>query len=557
MPNPASQDPTQSSPGLSGELPGGLPGGHDGTFPPDRASSGSPRRVIAPHATLDYDLLVIGGGINGAGIARDAAGRGAKVLLVEKDDLASHTSSASTKLIHGGLRYLEYYEFRLVREALNERERLLRIAPHIIWPMRFILPHSSMLRPAWLLRAGLFLYDNLCRHMTLPKTRNIALQNEKAGQVLKPDYVRGFEYSDGWVQDSRLVALNVVDAARLGADIRTRTRFVAATRHENSWHAIIEDETSGACTSVTAKAIVNAAGPWVAELLHDRLDIRSRNAVRLIKGSHIVVPRLFDTPQAYILQNPDKRIVFAIPYEGRFTLIGTTDIPFDRDPDHVAITTEEIDYLCTSVNRYFRKAITADDVVWSYSGVRPLYDDHSGSASAVTRDYVLDLDHAAAPVLSVFGGKITTYRKLAEHALEKLAPHLGVLRKPSWTADAPLPGGDFHRSAFGSLVADLIRILPTLDRSTATRLVRNYGTLAFSIIGSDREAPGLGALIGADLHEREVDYLMDREWARTPEDILWRRSKLGLFLTPDDVTRLQDYMSRRERTNETATSAVA
>ncbi|WP_438382708.1 glycerol-3-phosphate dehydrogenase [Asaia sp. BMEF1] len=497
-----------------------------------------------------YDLLIVGGGINGAGIARDAAGRGLKVILVEKDDLASHTSSASTKLIHGGLRYLEYYEFRLVREALNERERLLKIAPHIIWPMRFILPHSAMLRPAWLLRTGLFLYDNLCRTMTLPKTRSLRLQDEAAGRVLRRDYVRGFEYSDGWVQDSRLVVLNAQDAARRGAKICTRTRLSRAERHPEHWVATLEDTLTGETRQVAARAVVNAAGPWVAELLKDSLSVESRNNVRLVKGSHIVVQRQFDTEQAYILQNPDKRIVFAIPYERDFTLIGTTDIPWTQDPGSVAISAEEITYLCESVNRYFKRTITPEDIVWSYAGVRPLYDDHSGNASAVTRDYRLDIDHHAAPVLSVFGGKITTYRKLAEHALEKLAPHLDGLTTASWTADKPLPGGDFSRSDFDKLVASLQRRVSGLSQVTATRLVRNYGTLVETLIlPKGSEDASMGALIAADLHEREVDYLMTHEWARSADDILWRRSKLGLRFGPDDLSKLQDYMARRLQQN--------
>lgn len=497
-----------------------------------------------------YDLLIVGGGINGAGIARDASGRGLKVLLVEKDDLASHTSSASTKLIHGGLRYLEYYEFRLVREALNERERLMRIAPHIIWPMRFILPHSAILRPAWLLRTGLFLYDNLCRTMTLPKTRSLRLQNEAAGRVLRPDYVRGFEYSDGWVQDSRLVVLNAQDAARRGAAICTRTRLTSAERHPDHWVATLEDTQTGEARQVTARALINAAGPWVAELLKDRLSIDSRNHVRLVKGSHIVVPRQFDTEQAYILQNPDRRIVFAIPYEKEFTLIGTTDIPWDQDPGSVSISPDEITYLCESVNRYFKRSITPEDVVWSYAGVRPLYDDHSGSASAVTRDYRLDIDHSAAPVLSVFGGKITTYRKLAEHALEKLAPHLKGLKTTSWTAEAPLPGGDFKRSDFDKRVEALQRRVAGLSQQTATRLVRNYGTLVETLmLSKENEGAPLGALIGADLHEGEVDYLMTHEWARSADDILWRRSKLGLRFGPEALAKLQDYMAHRLQKN--------
>ncbi|WP_367159527.1 glycerol-3-phosphate dehydrogenase [Kozakia baliensis] len=490
-----------------------------------------------------YDLLVVGGGINGCGIARDAAGRGARVLLVEQDDLASHTSSASTKLIHGGLRYLEYYEFRLVREALIERERLLKIAPHIIWPMRFVLPHSKMLRPAWLLRTGLFLYDHLCTNMTLPKTRAIDFKKDATGKPLQNQYVRGFEYSDGWVQDSRLVVLNAMDAAQRGAEIYTHTRLTGAKRGPDMWEATIENLSDNSTRVVKARAIVNAAGPWVASLLHDTLHIPSRNNVRLVKGSHIVVPKLFEGSQAYILQNPDKRIVFAIPYEGKFTLIGTTDVPWDQDAGHVEIAPDEIDYLCESVNRYFDKAVRPSDVVWTYAGVRPLYDDNSGNASAVTRDYVLDVDASAAPILSVFGGKITTFRKLAEHAIEKLAPHLSVLKKPEWTADVALPGGDFERSAFQRQVSKLQDFAPHLSSHTAWRLMRNYGTRALQI--ATRESGDMGENFGADLSRREVDYLLDHEWARTAHDILWRRSKLGLFVSQDDAERLQNYIDHR------------
>lgn len=499
------------------------------------------------HGAIDHDLLIVGGGVNGVGIARDASGRGQNVLLVEKDDLASHTSSASTKLIHGGLRYLEYYEFRLVREALNERETLLRIAPHIIWPMRFILPHSAMLRPAWLLRTGLFLYDNLCRVMTLPRTRVLKLQQDPAGKVLRDTYRKGFEYSDGWVQDSRLVTLNAMDAARRGATICTRTQLVSAERLSDRWIATLRDTQTGATRRVSARALVNAGGPWVAELLRDRLSVESRNHVRLIKGSHIIVPRLFKTEQAYILQNPDRRIVFAIPYERDFTLIGTTDIPWEQDPGAVSISAEEVSYLCESVNRYFRRSITPADVVWSYAGVRPLYDDHSGSASAVTRDYVLDLDHHAAPVLSVFGGKITTYRKLAEHALEKLAPHIAGMPLASWTAGSPLPGGDFARADFDRMVNALRQRAPTLGRDTATRLIRNYGTLAETHLLPAGTEPG--ACLGADLHEAEIIYLIEHEWARSAEDILWRRSKLGLRFTPEETRALEDYIARYLRRN--------
>lgn len=490
---------------------------------------------------LNYDLLIIGGGINGTGIARDAAGRGARVLLVEKDDLAGHTSSASTKLIHGGLRYLEYYEFRLVREALMERENLLRIAPHVIWPMRFILPHSKMLRPAWLLRAGLFIYDHLCPGMTLPKTRRVNFRRDLTGRILQDPYTKGFEYSDGWVQDSRLVVLNAVSAREHGATIRTRTRLLAAKRFENHWEAQIRDGITREVSTVTTQAIVNAAGPWVTDLLHGELSVSSQNTTRLVKGSHIVVPKIFDAPQAFILQNPDKRIVFAVPYERDFTLIGTTDVNWDKFADNVSIEEPEVTYLCESVNRYFRKSVSPDDIVWSYAGVRALFDDHSGSASAVTRDYKLDLDVHRAPVISIFGGKITTYRKLAEHVIEKLAPHMPVLTAGSWTAHSALPGGDFKRALFKEQCSSLRKKAPYLTSETAWRLIRNYGTRAANFMPGTVE--GLGQYFGADLHQAEVDYLVSEEWARTSEDIIWRRGKFGLRLADDEVARLDAYLN--------------
>ena len=498
---------------------------------------------MIPSTEAPYDLLVIGGGINGCGIARDAVGRGARVLLVEQDDLANHTSSASTKLIHGGLRYLEYYEFRLVREALIERERLLNIAPHIIWPLRFVLPHSKLVRPAWMLRAGLFLYDHLCPKMTLPRTKMLNLRKDRRGASLQSQYKLAFAYSDGWVQDSRLVVLNAIDAASRGADIRTRTRLVSARRNSELWTAVIEDRTSGQTTQIKARAIINAAGPWVSDLLKDRVQISSRNNVRLIKGSHIIVPRIFDGEHAYIFQNPDKRIIFAIPYENKFTLIGTTDVSHTEEPGSVSISPEETKYLCESANRYFTKEISPSDVIWSYSGVRPLYDDQSGNASAVTRDYVLDVDSAGAPILSVFGGKITTFRKLAEHALEKLSPYLPVLNhKPGWTATAALPGGDFSRKDFDNLVSQLQKRAPHLKADTAYRLIRNYGTRAFTFVTED--ASGMGKYFGADLYQCEIDYMMQKEWARTTEDILWRRSKLGLFVSPEQTAALDAYINQ-------------
>lgn len=493
-----------------------------------------------------YDLLIVGGGVNGAGIARDAVGRGASVLMVEQDDLASYTSSASTKLIHGGLRYLEYYEFRLVKEALTERERLLKMAPHIMWPMRFVLPHSKLVRPAWMLKAGLFLYDHLASNMTLPKSRAINFRTHSAGQPLKSDYTKGFVYSDGWVQDSRLVVLNAMDAAERGADVRTRTRLINATRQNGLWQAELEDRVTGQTTTVQARALVNAAGPWVARLLADTLKIPNSKSVRLVKGSHIIVPKVFDGPQAYIFQNPDKRIVFAIPYEQKFTLIGTTDIPWKEAPGKVGIAPDEISYLCESVNRYFKTAVKEGDVVWSYAGLRPLYDDASANASAVTRDYVLDLDtQDGAPLLSIFGGKITTYRKLAEHALEKLAPVLPAVAGKSWTANEVLPGGDIGDGGFDAALARLSRAAAWLPANLAWRLMRNYGSRAYEIIGEAISLQEMGTVLGGDLTTREVDYLIQREWARTAEDVLWRRSKLGLHLNEEEKRKVADYIEQK------------
>ncbi|MBS0985147.1 glycerol-3-phosphate dehydrogenase [Acetobacter thailandicus] len=494
-----------------------------------------------------YDVLIIGGGVNGAGIARDAAGRGASVLMVEQDDLASYTSSASTKLIHGGLRYLEYYEFRLVREALTERERLLKIAPHIIWPMHFVLPHSKTDRPAWMLRAGLFLYDHLASNMTLPKSRAVNFNTHSTGVPLKGDFKKGFIYSDGWVQDSRLVVLNAMDAAERGADIRTRTRLINAKRVNGLWEAELEDCTTGENYTVQARGMVNAAGPWVARLLSDTLKLPNSKSVRLVKGSHIVVPRLFDGPQAYIFQNPDKRIVFAIPYEQKFTLIGTTDEAWKEDPGKVDISPEEVRYLYSSVNRYFKKNIKEQDVVWTYAGLRPLYDDASANASAVTRDYVLDLDtRDNAPLLSIFGGKITTYRKLAEHALEKLAPVLPAVAGRSWTAEKALPGGDIGEGGFTAALERLTRAAPWLPESLAWRLMRNYGSRAYEIIGDASSLDDMGELLGGDLTSREVDYLIEREWARSDEDVLWRRSKLGLHLNQAERQKVAAYVAARK-----------
>ncbi|CAN5238119.1 glycerol-3-phosphate dehydrogenase [soil metagenome] len=497
-------------------------------------------------ATFDYDLLVIGGGINGTGIARDAVGRGLSVLLVEKDDLASHTSSASTKLIHGGLRYLEYYEFRLVREALFERERLWGMAPHIIWPLRFVLPQTHSPRPAWLVRLGLFLYDNLGGRKKLPATATINLDRDPIGASLKRGNPKAFVYSDCWVEDSRLVVLNARDAADRGATILTRTTLTDATRIDGGWAASIEGESGP--RHVTARALVNAAGPWVADVLGKVPDARKDRGVRLIKGSHIVVPRLYEGVHAFLLQNPDKRVIFTIPYEGQFTLIGTTDEAWEGAPGKSTIDTAEIAYLCESASAYFKTPVTPGDVRWTYSGIRPLYDDHAASASAVTRDYVLDLDggDARPPMLSVFGGKITTYRKLAEHAMKDLQRFFPGI-DGAWTAGAILPGGDMPDAHFERFLAELSRRHATLPAILLRRLARAYGTRAERIIGDARTTADLGQDFGAGLHAREIDYLIAQEWAQTAEDILYRRSKLGLHVPEGAEAAITAYIASRAK----------
>ena len=489
-----------------------------------------------------FDVAIIGGGVNGCGIARDAAGRGLSVFLCEKRDLASGTSSASTKLIHGGLRYLEYYEFRLVREALMEREVLWRIAPHIIWPLRFVLPYHKGLRPAWLIRAGLFLYDNIGGRKLLPGTRKLDLRRDAAGQALKPEFSSAFEYSDCWVEDSRLVVLNAMDAAERGADIRVRTEMTTARRDRNGWVVSVRDNESGRTEEVTARTLVNAGGPWVAEVASDRLGMPIAAPVRLVKGSHIVVRRLFEHNRAYIFQNSDNRIVFAIPYEGEFTLLGTTDQDYRGEPADAAISDEEVDYLCASASEYFRKQVSRDAIVRTYAGVRPLYDDGASAAQSATRDYVLKLDAAdgQAPLLNIYGGKITTYRRLAEAALDKLAPHLGGVAK-AWTSAAPLPGGDFAVDGFDAEVLAVRAACPSCSPARARRLVRAYGTRARRIVEGIRSEADWGELFGGDLSEREVRYLIDHEWARTAEDVLWRRSKLGLRLSRAEAGRLEAF----------------
>ena len=528
------------------------------------AASAHPDGEGAPAPMVD--LLVIGGGINGCGIARDAAGRGLKVLLAEKGDLASATSSGSTKLFHGGLRYLEYFEFRLVREALIEREVLLRAMPHISWPMRFVLPYhrdmrfdsdtptSRLLglalpwmrgrRPAWLIRLGLFLYDNLGGRCILPGTRTLALPGSPEGAPLQPQFERAYEYSDCWVEDARLVVLNARDAEARGAQILTRSKVVGARAEGGVWQ--VEIDTPAGRRVVSARMLVNAAGPWVGEVIHGTLGLNSADRVRLVRGSHIVTRRLYEHDKCYFFQGTDGRIIFAIPYEQDFTLIGTTDAEHADADVAPRCTEEERDYLCAFASRYFARPVTPEDVVWSYSGVRPLYDDGARSATAATRDYVLKLDHSAgAPVLNVFGGKITTYRRLAEAALARIGSVL-PLSRGDWTAGVALPGGDFPVDGFATVVAELRARYPFLTPGWARRLVRAYGTEAQAILGEARRAEDLGRDFGATLSEAELRWLMRHEYARSAEDVLWRRSKLGLRLDAAQQAALADWMDGQE-----------
>ncbi len=509
----------------------------------------------------DFDVFIIGGGINGCGIARDAAGRGLSVGLAEMNDLAWATSSASTKLFHGGLRYLEFFEFGLVRKALIEREVLLKNMPHISWPMRFVLPYHADMRfendtptskllstvmpwmkgrrPAWLIRLGLFMYDNLGGRKILPGTHVVDLKKRETGTPLKEKFKTAYEYSDCWIEDARLVVLNARDAQERGAKIMTRTKVISATSAGDHWKIVTEH--GGVEQRHTARALVNAGGPWVENIVREVARLNTSEGVRLVRGSHIVTKKLFDHEKSYFFQGEDGRIIFAIPYETDFTLIGTTDAEHETLSEKPYATDEEQDYLCAFASQYFEKPVTREDVVWTYSGVRPLYDDGAKSATAATRDYVLSLDENGAPLLNIFGGKITTYRKLAENALKKLIPLIGG--GDPWTADAALPGGDFKVKDRDQLVVDLQAAYPFLTERWALRLIKGYGTEAKDIMGDATSVADLGQDFGATLSEAEVKWLMAREYACTAEDIVWRRSKLGLRLTGEQIAALDAYMA--------------
>jgi glycerol-3-phosphate dehydrogenase len=493
----------------------------------------------------EVDLLVVGGGINGAGIARDAAGRGLRVLLCEQHDLAQHTSSASSKLVHGGLRYLEQYEFRLVRESLAEREVLLRAAPHIVHPMRFVMPHVPELRPAWMIRAGLFLYDWLARRDTLPGSHAVDLRVAPYYHGLRPGLTKGFVYSDCWVDDARLVMANARAAAELGAVIRTRTVCTAARREGDHWRVTLQPD-GAAPYEVTCRALVNVTGPWAKEFINKNMNLTTAFGLKLVKGSHIVVPRLYDGEHAFILQNDDRRVVFVYPYETRYTIIGTTDVEHTGAPGACVASAEEFDYLCRAANRYFARVLTPADVVWSYCGIRPLFDDGAKNVSKITRDYTLRVDDEAdaAPLLSVFGGKVTTYRKLAEHALEKLAHWFPQMQAP-WTEHASLPGGDLRGVTLESFIERLRETHPALPAQWLRALACRHGAAADTVLGGAQAVADLGEHFGGGLYAREVDYLVTHEWARAAEDILWRRTKAGLHANDQQKQALASYLASR------------
>ncbi len=532
-----------------------------------------PKPLSEPAAAVT-DLFIIGGGINGCGIARDAVGRGLSVTLAEMGDLASATSSGSTKLFHGGLRYLEYFEFRLVREALIEREVLLRAMPHISWPMRFVLPYHKDIRfesdtpttrllnifmpwlrgqrPAWLIRLGLFMYDHMGGRKILPGTRTLDLAEDTAGEALNDRFKKAFEYSDCWVQDSRLVVLNARDAQSRGARIMTQSKVISAEVEDGLWLIVVEDGKTGERQTHKAKLLINAGGPWVGDIIQNTVRLNTSESVRLVRGSHIVTRRLFDHDRCYFFQGTDGRIIFAIPYEEDFTLIGTTDAEHTAPSVKPECTREERDYLLAFASQYLKEPVTQDDIVWSYSGVRPLYDDGAKSATAATRDYVLKVETGAgAPLLNVFGGKITTYRRLAESALEKIQAHFPNA-KGAWTAGVPLPGGDFPVQDVDALTKKLQKDYPFLDEKAARRLFRTYGTETWDIFGNTRQIEELGQGFGAGITQRELDWAVENEWVHTAEDFLWRRTKLGLYLTPDEVGAIEDYLSTAAQAQKSA-----
>ncbi len=492
-----------------------------------------------------YDLLIVGGGINGTGIARDAAGRGLSVVLCEQDDLASHTSSASTKLIHGGLRYLEHFAFGMVRKALAERETLLAAAPHIMRPLEFVVPHDGSQRPAWMIRLGLFIYDHLARRRMLPASRTLDLRSHPAGRALQSRFRRGFVYSDGWVDDARLVVLNAVGAAEAGARILTRTACTTLAAVEGQWRATLR-HTDGREEQVEARCVVNATGPWADQFRKQIAGIREAPDLRLIKGSHIIVPALFDHPYAYLLQAPDRRVVFAIPYEGRYTLIGTTDIEHHGEPGPVTASADEIAYLCDVASRSFAKPLRPTDVIATYAGIRPLQKDEYADPSGISRDYRIELDRREPPLVSVVGGKITTYRRLAEETVDAVCATLGRTL-PHWTANASLPGGDLPDGDFERFASSIVAAHPWADPAMLRRMASAYGSRVTRILAGAQDASALGAEVLPGLYERELGYLHDEEWARTAEDVLWRRSKLGLGLPADAITRLQDWLASKCR----------
>ncbi len=488
-----------------------------------------------------FDLFVVGGGINGTGIAADAAGRGLSVGLCEMGDLAHATSSSSSKLIHGGLRYLEHYEFRLVKEALNEREVLLKVAPHLVTPMRFQMPHRPHLRPAWLIRIGMFLYDTLGKRETLPGSKGVKYGSDSP---LKDDIKQGFEYSDCWVDDARLVVTNALSAQQNGASIFARTRCSSAKRVDGKWQILLTDDTTNETTEITANGLVNAAGPWVSSFIETQVERKAPYGIRMIKGSHIVVPKLYQHSNAFIMQNTDKRIVFAIPYREDYTLLGTTDVEYQGDPNDVAISEDETNYILQVANDHFKQALSPADVVWSYSGVRPLLEDESSDPSAVTRDYTLHLDDdLGAPLLSIFGGKITTYRKLALSAMRKLAPYYTNMGD-EWTHSKSLPGGDLGMS-LDAFSMKLQQDYPFIGAHLAHRFANSYGNRTKRVLANVSSQEDLGQHFGHELYQAEVDYLINEEWARTAEDILWRRTKLGLELSENEVIALEEYLQSR------------